>query len=277
MVAAFSGFARHGEFCPITNMKTHTLMVLAGLVAIRMDAQSVLFNFDNAPVYTPLPIYLTAGGITAHFTATGAGYSVQSVTTATVVPAGFSGNFIFPSSVFASDLLVSFSTPLIDFSILYAPQELACDSSATMRVTAFMNTTLVGTAITNAQAGTWPRETLRFNSTQGFNNVVVHYDKPPVTGGDYGTIFLAENMLVTPPPPPIILNRASVLGNGTFQLTLTNSPAMTFTVMGSTNLALALTNWYVLGTFTEISPGSYQFADLQATNRTRCYYRVRSP
>ncbi len=55
-----------------------------------------------------------------------------------------------------ADLIVDFSTPLTDFSILYAPEEYACDSSATMRVTAYLNGALVGTATTNAQAGTWP-------------------------------------------------------------------------------------------------------------------------
>ncbi len=224
-----------------------------------------------------MPIYLTVGGITAHFTATGAGYSIQSVATATVVPAGFSGNFIFPSSVFASDLLVSFSAPVTDFSILYAPQELACDSSATMRVTAYMNSTLIGTATTNAQPGTWPAETLRFSSTQSFNNVVVHYDKPPVTGGDYGPIFLADNMAVTPAPPPIVLSKAAKLADGNFRFTFTNTPSTGFSVFCSTSLSLPFTNWYLLGSPVELSAGNYQCTDLQATNQSRCFYRVSSP
>jgi len=258
-------------------MKTKILMVLASVLILRAPAQSILFNFDNVPVYTPLPIYLTVGGITAHFTATGAGYSIQSVTTATVVPVGFSGSFIFPSSINASDLLVSFSAPITDFSILYAPQELACDSSATMRVTAYMNSTLVGTATTNAQAGTWPAETLRFSSPQSFNNVVVHYDKPPVTGGDWGPIFLADNMAVTPAPPAIILSQATRLANGNFQFTFTNTPGTSFTVFCSTNMLLAFTSWYLLGSPVETSSGNYQFTDLQATNRPQCFYRVSSP
>ena len=98
----------------------------------------MLFDFENAPLYSPLPIDLTVGGITAHLSATGQGYSIQSTTTAPVVPVGFSGRFLYPSSIYAADLLVSFSTPLTDFSILYAPQELGCDSSATMRVTAVL-------------------------------------------------------------------------------------------------------------------------------------------
>jgi hypothetical protein len=258
-------------------MKTRTLAVVTSMLILNAPAQSILFNFDNAPVHSPLPIDLTEGGITAHFTATGAGYSIQSVTTAQVVPVGFSGNFIYPSSVFPSDLLVSFSAPITDFSILYAPQELACDSSATMRVTAYMDNAWVGTATTNAQAGTWPAETLRFSSTLNFNNVVVHYDKPPVTGGDYGPIFLADNMAVTPAPAPILLDQATRLGNGAFQFTFTATPGATFSVLGSTNAALPVASWSVLGAATETSAGLYQFTDLQATNQPLHFYRVRSP
>ena len=58
-------------------MKTQTLIVLASLLIVRAQAQSVLFDFENAPQYTPLPINLTVGGITAHFSATGQGYSIQ--------------------------------------------------------------------------------------------------------------------------------------------------------------------------------------------------------
>jgi hypothetical protein len=146
-----------------------------------------------------------------------------------------------------------------------------------MRVTAYLNGSSVGTATTNAQAGTWPSETLRFSSTQTFNKVVIHYDKGPVTGGDWGPVFMADNMAVTPAPPPVVLGQATRLGNGAFQFSFTNTPSATFTVVCSTNMLLPLTNWYVLGTATEISSGSYQYTDLQATNHSRCFYGVRSP
>jgi hypothetical protein len=192
-------------------------------------------------------------------------------------PAGFSGNCIYPSSIYAADLIVNFSAPLMDFSILYAPQELACDSSATMRVTAYMAGTSVGTATTNAQAGTWPSETLQFHSTQPFNKVVVHYDKPPVTGGDWGPIFMADNMTVTSAPPPVVLANAAMTVAGAFQFDFTNAPGGGFTVWASSDPALSVTNWAILGSATEISPGQYQFADLQATNHPRRFYRVSSP
>jgi YD repeat-containing protein len=161
-------------------------------------AQTVLFDFDSAPLYTPLPLDLTVGGITAHFSATGQGYSIQRADTLGFTPAGFAGNCIYPSSVYLADLLVGFSRTLTDFSIMFSPEEYGCDSSATMRVTAYMNGTYVGTNTAVADPpGTWPTGTLTFSSTLGFNSVVVHYDSPPPTGGDYGPVFMADNMDVT--------------------------------------------------------------------------------
>ncbi|MFO0810047.1 MAG: hypothetical protein U0746_15605 [Gemmataceae bacterium] len=169
-------------------------------------AQAILFDFESAPLHAPFPIDVTVAGLTAHFTATGQGYSIQLANTMGFTPVGFSGNCIYPSSVFASDLQVGFSQPLSAFSILYAPQELATDSSARMRVTTYMNGTFVNTATTTANPpGTWPSATLAISAPAGFNSVVVHYDAPPPTGGDWGPIFMADNMLVTPLPEPTSL------------------------------------------------------------------------
>ena len=50
----------------------------------------------------------------------------------------------------------------------------------------------------SANPGTWPVDVLTFSSAQGFDSVVVHYDKKPPTCQDYGVIFMADNMRVTP-------------------------------------------------------------------------------
>jgi len=166
-------------------------------------ASSILFDFDNAPNQTSLPLNLTVGGLTASFSATGQGFSIQRADTMGFTPVGFAGLCIYPSSVYPADLHVSFDKKLTDFSILYAPQELACDSSATMRVTAYLDGAYVGTNTKSAdQAGTWPTATLAFTSANPFNRVVVHYDSPPPTGGDWGPIFMADNMNVTAAPVP---------------------------------------------------------------------------
>lgn len=178
--------------------RTAVIAAFATIAAASASAQAVLFDFNNAPLHTPLPIDLTVAGISAHFSATGQGYSIQD-TSAPVVPLGFTGRFIYPSSIQPADLLISFDRTLTDFSILYSPQELGCDDSATMRVTAYMHGIFVGTHTHTAiHPGTWPVDTLSCTFTQGFNSVVVHYDGHPPTCSDYGVIFLADDMRVTP-------------------------------------------------------------------------------
>ena len=181
------------------------VFVLA-LIGVSVAARgSVLFSFDNASIHSPLPLQATSddGSMTAQLSATGQGFAIQDANTMGFTPPGFSGLCIYPSSINSSDLLVSFSQTVTDFSILYAPDELACDSSALMRVTAFRNGTQVGTNTTTADPpGTWPSATLSFSLATGFNSVVVHYAAPPPTGGDYGQIFMADNMNLTPAPVP---------------------------------------------------------------------------
>lgn len=186
---------------PVSTSATYTFSAAADrtLVAEFATAGStVLFDFDNAPVHTSLPIDLTVGSVTAHLSATAAGFSIQQANTMGFTPAGFAGLCIYPNSVFAADLLISYSAPLTDFSIMYAPQELGCDTSARMRVTAYLDGVSVGTNTATAPApGTWPTGTLSIAVPGGFNSVVVHYDARPPTCQDWGPIFLADNMLVT--------------------------------------------------------------------------------
>jgi hypothetical protein len=163
-------------------------------------AQLVLFDFDGAPLHSPLPLDLTAGGITARFAATGQGYSIQEANVLGFTPQGFSGYILYPNSIYLSDLLIRFNQTITDFSIMYSVHELACDTSATMRVSAFMSGTFVGTNTMIARLpGTWPVDTLSFSYPQGFDSVVVHYDSPPPSGfcQDYGVIYMADNMRVT--------------------------------------------------------------------------------
>lgn len=161
-------------------------------------AQVVLFDFNSIPIHTPFPVSQTVNGITAHLSGTGQGYSIQDANVLGFTPAGFSGNVIYPNSVYLADLLIKFNTTIKSFSIMYACQELACDNAATMRVTAFKNGILAGTNThTAANPGTWPTDTLKCSFLQGFDSVVVHYASPPPTCQDYGVIFMADNMKVT--------------------------------------------------------------------------------
>lgn len=186
-------------------------------------AQAVLFDFDNATIHAPFPISQTVSGITAHFTATGQGYSIQEANVLGFTPQGFSGLIIYPNSVYLADLLISFDSTLTDFSIMYSCQELGCDDAATMRVTAYMNSRFVGTNTKTAgNPGTWPVDTLRCGFPQGFNNVVVHYDSRPPTCQDYGVIFMADNMRVTV-YHPVTIPLCPSIANSTIVCNLTGN------------------------------------------------------
>ncbi len=67
------------------------------------------------------------------------------------------------------------------------------------------------------------------------------------------------------------------LPGGAFQFGFSNTPGVSFTALATTNLSLSISNWSVLGSVSETSPGMFQFTDPQATNGPRHFYRVRSP
>jgi hypothetical protein len=82
-----------------------------------------------------------------------------------------------------------------------------------------------------------------------------------------------------PSPAPPQLSQCSLAGQG-LQFEFTNTPGFTFTVLGSTNVLLPITNWLVLGTVTDTPSGSgfYRYTDVGIiTNADRRCYRVRWP
>ena len=93
-----------------------------------------------------------------------------------------------------------------------------------------------------------------------------------------GRIYVGNSNRVfafTVPVPPIVLTNPVVLPDGTFQFGFTNTPGLSFTVYGTTNLALPFTNWIRLGGAAEISPGQFQFTDTSGLPQQ--FYRVATP
>lgn len=210
--------------------------ILLALLGSRGQSQDVIFDFDGGPLHGSTPFYQSAGGITAQFTATGGGFSLQSANVLGFTPAGFSGYCIYPNNVYLADLMIAFDTPLKAISILYAPEEYATDSSCTMKISAYLGAILVGTNVNTIDPpGTWPSGTLSFTTAQTFDNVVIHYLKPPVTGGDYGPIFMADNLVVTPVPPPPTL-RLTAFADQVLIAWPTNASG--FSLQSNTNLAV---------------------------------------
>lgn len=107
---------------------------------------------------------------------------------------------------------------------------------------------------------------------------------PPSNAGDYtvvGTITNpnyqggATNELIVVAVP--ITLKSPMFTNAAYQFTFTNVSGVTFTAISSTNLLVNLTNWTVLGTSTEVSPGLYQFTDSRYTNNNYRFYMIRFP
>jgi hypothetical protein len=73
------------------------------------------------------------------------------------------------------------------------------------------------------------------------------------------------------------LTGAAMLGTGLFQFAFSNNQGASFTVLSTTNVALPLTNWMILGSPTNHGSGLYQFTAPVNTNNSPRFYRVRSP
>lgn len=105
--------------------------------------------------------------------------------------------------------------------------------------------------------------TRRFSFNQNYTNIAF---LPP-----------GAPLFANPPATPITLGGSAFQANGAFQLNFTNLPGAKFSVLGSADLSTPLTNWIVLGAAVEVSPGMFQFTDLQATNISSRFYIIRSP
>ncbi len=163
----------------VKNQLPLVLLVLS-LMSSPAAAQGLVFDFESTPTGTPLPIDATVGDVTAFFSGTGP-FSIQPASTPGVTPEGFSGNIIYPSNALPADLLVDFSPAVQGVSIMYAPAEFGCDSTATMRMTGYRLGAQVATTTSTAPTpGTFPTGVLTLSPLpQGFDRVVIHYESPP--------------------------------------------------------------------------------------------------
>jgi outer membrane protein assembly factor BamB len=95
-----------------------------------------------------------------------------------------------------------------------------------------------------------------------------------------GRIFLANDNKVyafNVPVPPFLLQNPAVLPGTGFEFSFTNTPGLSFTVFGTTDLSLPFSNWPWLGMLTDSPPGLFQFIDSQTSSNAQRFYHVRSP
>jgi len=104
---------------------------------------------------------------------------------------------------------------------------------------------------------------------------VLHYG---VVGSSAGGDAIGQDAIVTLPMiPPFQCTVTTTSPSGNMQVSLSSASGASFTVLCSTNLAMSVDNWTVLGSMTEMSPGLYRFTDPRLTTNPQCYYRIRSP
>jgi len=90
--------------------------------------------------------------------------------------------------------------------------------------------------------------------------------------------FSASASPITAPQLSVVSYRGGATGTG-LKLGFSNvvGAAGQFTVWGSTNVNLPFSQWSNLGHPAEVSSGTYQFTDAQATNKPARFYKVTSP
>ncbi|MGO8697224.1 MAG: fibronectin type III domain-containing protein [Limisphaerales bacterium] len=73
------------------------------------------------------------------------------------------------------------------------------------------------------------------------------------------------------------LTGATMLGNGAFQFSFSNSQNLPITVLSTTNLTLPLNSWTAIGVPSNIAPGLFQFTTQSTANDSPRFYTIRSP
>jgi hypothetical protein len=100
-----------------------------------------------------------------------------------------------------------------------------------------------------------------------------------VTARNYGILSTQERELLGPKVAtsiihlyPIVLGQPVISASNIFSCGFTNSPGLSFTLLGASSLSTPLNQWTPVGGIVESPPGTYTIAD-SATNAAR-FYRV---
>ena len=130
-------------------------------------------------------------------------------------------------------------------------------------------------------SGTWARTcAMNTGRTAGHTATMLTNGKVLVAGGSLGAATLSSTELYDPTGgavTTIFLTGVVTLPNGAVQFSFTNAPGASFSVLGTSDMALPVSNWTRLGSVMETTPGQFQFSDPQATSMSNRFYRVRSP
>jgi hypothetical protein len=122
-------------------------------------------------------------------------------------------------------------------------------------------------ALGNAQAGT---NAFVFNVAPGRD---YYWSVQAVDTSFAGSPFAAEQQFTVAAPRIIEL---LMLGNGHFQFSFSNEASVIYAVLGTTNVALPLAQWTVLGPPVSLGGGLYRFTDTGAMGQAQRFYILRA-
>jgi hypothetical protein len=122
-------------------------------------------------------------------------------------------------------------------------------------------------ALGNAQAGT---NAFVFNVAPGRD---YYWSVQAVDTSFAGSPFAAEQQFTIAAPRIIEL---LMLGNGHFQFSFSNEASVIYAVLGTTNVALPLAQWTVLGPPVSLGGGLYRFTDTGAMGQAQRFYILRA-
>jgi hypothetical protein len=117
----------------------------------------------------------------------------------------------------------------------------------------------------NAQAGTNAVMNLPFGR--------YYWSVQAVDTSFAGSPFAVEQQFTVAAPRIIDL---LMLGNGHFQFSFTNQSSAVYAVLGTTNVALPLAQWTVLGPPVSLGGGLYRFTDTGAMGQAQRFYILRA-
>lgn len=168
--------------------------------------QTALFNFDSPGLQATMgmPSTLTVGGVTASFNSPNAwlsgGFSLQSANTTFFHLSQFSGNYLYPNSVYNPDLAIAFNQPISSLTFTYATADFGQNETpTTVQVIAYLGSTMVGSASSHGifyLGDTMPEGTLTFDGAgQTFDHVLIQIPPAPLAASD----MLIDNISVTTP------------------------------------------------------------------------------
>ncbi|HYV30482.1 MAG TPA: Ig-like domain-containing protein, partial [Candidatus Binatia bacterium] len=245
----------------------------SGTVTFQDRTHRGLAGITN-PLAANVPLTNGVASVTSSALSAGGSYPTN-YSDSHFVSATYSGDVIFPSAsaTLAQKVHASATTTTINS---------AAGSNNAVIFTATVAPSLAGLGTPSGMVSFWDGAAFLGQVPLDTNGLAALTTTNPGNGShslaacySSDTVFASSRALLIGTPPN--LTGFSMLSNGVFRFAYSNVIGAPFTVLGSSDSSLPLSNWPRLGPAIEAPPGQFQFTDSQGAGQTQRFYRVRSP